>query len=430
MAEVSPAESNPYPGPRPFTRNDKLYGRSREAHDLRCLLVAERIVLLYSPSGAGKTSLVQAALIPSLESDGFRVLGPVRVSLEPSAERAAIGAPNRYILSTLLSLEAGRPQDQQRELSALRGMKLADYLDQLPPYQPPPPDDDPTNGEEPEQWLGDVLIFDQFEEALTVDPTGEVAKREFFEQLGQALRNRNRWALFSMREEFIAGLDGYRLALPTRLTNRFRLDLLGLPAAKEAMRGPAAAANPKVDFTQGAADKLAQNLSKVRARRADGEVGFVDGLYVEPVQLQVVCRRLWGQARPDPLRIEASDIKDEGDVETALSEYYTESVRAVAAAGVRRAAGSDPSQAPDSAAEIAAKQAQREASIRDWIDARLITTSGLRGQVLLENEATLGLDEQTIRALVNTHLVRAEERRGFTWFELAHDRLIDPVRTQ
>src|SRR5262249_17452551 len=33
-----------------------------------------------------------------------------------------------------------------------------------------------------------------------------------------------------------------------------------------------------------------------------------------------------------------------------------------------------------------------------------------------------------IRALVDVHLVRAERRRGFTWFELAHDRLVAPVR--
>jgi len=30
---------------------------------------------------------------------------------------------------------------------------------------------------------------------------------------------------------------------------------------------------------------------------------------------------------------------------------------------------------------------------------------------------------------VNTHLVRAEQRAGAVWYELAHDRLIEPVRT-
>src|SRR5262249_18019014 len=30
--------------------------------------------------------------------------------------------------------------------------------------------------------------------------------------------------------------------------------------------------------------------------------------------------------------------------------------------------------------------------------------------------------------LVTKHLVRAEQRRGATWYELSHDRLIDPAR--
>ena len=67
MANTRP---NPYPGPRSFQQGERLYGRERETAELLDLLIAERIVLLYSPSGAGKTSLVQAALIPELTARG------------------------------------------------------------------------------------------------------------------------------------------------------------------------------------------------------------------------------------------------------------------------------------------------------------------------------------------------------------------------
>ena len=43
-------------------------------------------------------------------------------------------------------------------------------------------------------------------------------------------------------------------------------------------------------------------------------------------------------------------------------------------------------------------------------------------------DASQGLPNAAIWPLVNAHLVRAEQRRGATWFELAHDRLIAPVR--
>ena len=49
---------------------------------LRDLLIAERIVLLYSPSGAGKTSLLEAGLRPELERRDFHVLPTVRVGHE------------------------------------------------------------------------------------------------------------------------------------------------------------------------------------------------------------------------------------------------------------------------------------------------------------------------------------------------------------
>lgn len=65
-------------------------------------MIAERIVSLYSPSGVGKTSLVQAALIPELEQEGFHVLPPLRAGLPWTAPAA--GA-NRYILSLLQTLE-------------------------------------------------------------------------------------------------------------------------------------------------------------------------------------------------------------------------------------------------------------------------------------------------------------------------------------
>ena len=104
MMHSSSYTQNPYVGPRPFQTGETLYGRDREILELLDLLIAERIVLLYSPSGAGKTSLIQAGLLPELEEEDFQPLPVMRVSLEPPPEQAndLPSGVNRYVLSALL----------------------------------------------------------------------------------------------------------------------------------------------------------------------------------------------------------------------------------------------------------------------------------------------------------------------------------------
>ena len=63
---------NPYVGPRAFREDESelFFGREWETNELYNLLVANRVLLLYSPSGAGKSSLVEAGLRPRLRQEG------------------------------------------------------------------------------------------------------------------------------------------------------------------------------------------------------------------------------------------------------------------------------------------------------------------------------------------------------------------------
>ena len=393
--------TNPYIGPRAFLTGEKLYGRERELRELLNFLLSQRIVLLYSPSGAGKTSLVQAGLIPSLESRGFTILPVIRVNLDalpPSdAERRDDEQPspgfNRYLYSALLSLEEGLPEGHQTSAEVLARLTLDEYLDRRPRETPA------TNGDQPQV---EALIFDQFEEVLTIDPIDQPSKVEFFTQLGDALRNRQRWALFSMREDYVAALDPFLRPIPTHLSSRYRLDLLGAEAARQAIVLPAR--DSGLDFTEDAAMKLVDDLRRVQVQRPDGSIETLPGLYVEPVQLQVVCNRLWHDLSPANQQITEEDIDQVEDVSQSLREYYADEVAA-----------------------IAAHSGQPERAIRAWIDRWLITDQGFRNQVLLNPEQSEG-ENRSIQLLEDAHLVRAERRRGATWIELAHDRLVDPIR--
>ena len=72
----------------------------------------------------------------------------------------------------------------------------------------------------------------------------------------------------------------------------------------------------------------------------------------------------------------------------------------------------------------------RERAIREWFNRQLITKGDIRKPVLMARaspEGVTGLDNNAIKPLEDAHMVRAEQRRAI-WFELAHDRLIEPVR--
>lgn len=402
--------SNPYVGPRPFQEDDvkkgrKLYGRQRETRQLLDLLIAERLVMLYSPSGAGKTSLLTAALIPQLQQKRFEVLPVIRVNQEPSQGFTLPPRANPYIFSLLLYLEKPLPIAKQTPLTELTGLTLTDYLDRWQATQAGLPLADYLNqlkdGTVKPKNL--VLIFDQFEEILTIDSTNQAAKEAFFDQVGAALQQRWVWAIFSLREDYIAGLDPYLRPIPTRLSGKFRLELLRQDPAREAIQNPARDFGK--NFTAEAANILVENLVQVRIQQRDGNMVEKPGLYVEPVQLQVVCSRLWANLPPEATEIKTEHLAVIGSVETALADYYAESVAA-----------------------IADRYQVSERRIRDWFDEQLITPQGIRGQVLRTFDASQGLEDKVIDALVNTHLVRAEERRSAIWLELAHDSLIKPIR--
>ena len=379
------AGPNPFVGPRALDVGERLFGRRHEVQELSYLLSAERVVLLYAPSGAGKSSLVQAGLIPDLR-DQFDVWRPARVNRELDADDDP--RANRYVLSMIRSFEDGLPESQRRPHQLLAKQTLTDYRAGRPKSEGAP--------------NATVLIIDQFEEILTVDPLGIIQKREFFDQLGSLLHNQRVWALFVLREDFLPQLDPYERHIPTGFGNRFRLDLLGTQSAKKAMQSTAETAGRT--FTEAALDQLVQDLATVNVQRPDGKIERAVGRHVEPVNLQVVCRQLWDKMERGDLRIDPEDVTEFGDVTEALAGYYTASVK-----------------------RVSDSKSVSERKIREWFGDRLIRGGTVRGQVPLDKDVSGGLRNTVIAALLRTHLIRSEERTTGTWFELAHDRLIKPI---
>src|SRR5690242_8199491 len=115
------AELIPYVGPRPFERKhrDRFFGRDRESNEIVSLVIANSSLLLYAESGTGKSSLLNAAVIPLLEYEGYDVLPPARVKGRIPDNMNFNDVANAYAPNTLISWS-----DRNAEPRELVNMKL------------------------------------------------------------------------------------------------------------------------------------------------------------------------------------------------------------------------------------------------------------------------------------------------------------------
>ncbi len=396
--------ANPYVGPRPFQSGETMYGREEEREQIQRLLVSERIALLHSPSGAGKSSLINAALLPKLPRR-FAAQKPIiigRPLLTPEPQSSTIlgylarkrqageaerDLTTRVILRWNAGLPRPFPEDQCRSARlaefACRALKLP------PPEQPLVPKDGPM--------AFPVLVFDQFEDVFTgFNDSPEMVHRLFVE-LGELLSDRRIWALFAMREEYIGQLEPYVDLIPGGFRARYHLDSLSPAQAVEAVRRPAEAAG--VEFPEPHAQELVRRL-----RQTSGTPGEQPrtGRFVEPVLLQVICTALWERLPAGDTEVPMSLIPDESLMNTAIGDHY---------AGVIR--------------KTAEATSSSEAPLRDWCGGKLIQNH-LRAQVRhgpLQTER----DADVLTQLEDRYLIRRDTRGDATWYELVHDRLVEPI---
>ncbi len=399
---MSPAQRNPYIGPRTFKRDEGhlFFGREREARDLIALVASEQLVLFYAQSGAGKSSIVNTRLIPNLEKKDYEVLPVGRVGGDLPAGNEV---DNVYIYNLIHGLvhHKTNPKILSRLSLAqfLAGLNMDDkgyFYDNSPLEELAELDGEGTT------TMRRALIIDQFEELLSTHPEAWEKREDFFIQLAQAMQDDPYlWVVIVMREDYIAALDPYVHHLPGGLRVRYYMQRLSREAALIAMKSPVENLRP---YAEGVAEKLVENLASIKVQKPGGKQEIQPGQYVEPVQLQVVCYGLWENLSSDGTQITEKDLQEVGDVNQSLERYYNGRVSAVAK-----------------------DRNVPERLIREWFEKELITSGGIRNMVLRDQNKTDGLADEVIQTLQGD-LVRAEMRAGQMWYELSHDRLIDPVR--
>ncbi|HEX4959887.1 MAG TPA: trypsin-like peptidase domain-containing protein [Thermoanaerobaculia bacterium] len=405
------ATESPYPGPQPFPpeKVGYFFGREDEAEKLCEKIDKNHCVLVYAPSGAGKSSLLDTRVRQLLEEVGFQVLRKARVNYLP-AEEIPEGC-NIYVRSVLSFLE----EDTNEAAYCTAATGFVEYLESHPL---------------PERFVSRVLIIDQLEEILGPSLKGhEEDANNFFVELQHALvrAGDSLHVVLSFRQEVLAPIesawDPSRRQEEGCIWDSFYLQKLDLAGARSAIEGPAE--REGVRFAGHVVDCLVNELSKRAVRLRQGKIDYSPGDFVEPVALQIVCGRLWTSFDKQAEKLTALDVKKAameisggGRPGTTLEEDMSLLVR-----------GALQNFFDETVKRTAEKHNVQEKLLRVHC-LQFVTQEGARLPVCRGENRTGRILNSIVDTLEGSHLLRAEERGGDTWYELAHDTLIKPILDQ
>jgi hypothetical protein len=288
----------PYKELQSFTDHDQEYffGREGEIDELFNRINKYRIVGLFGESGTGKTSLLNAGLLPLFKREGYL-----------SIAIRCLDEPVRRIREALIRNLKERPEFQ----SLIEEIASADTFSRLIVN---------LNEVLNEKQLSVIIVVDQFEELFT--KAREVEREQLSSGITEALSamNGNLFFLLSLREDYIGDLWDWANAynLEDAWIHQFRIKRLHQQNAIAAITGPLKKLNIRFDL-----EFIELLVTELR---------LIGNGLIYPPYLQIVCAKLFdeykkqcasGKKGPEFGR----DLyQDENPVENIIAEYLSGSM--------------------------------------------------------------------------------------------------------
>jgi hypothetical protein len=380
-----PPPSSPYRGIEPFRYVDQaiFFARNDETRKLLRYVTIYRGVLLYSDSGTGKSSLINAGLVPAAISEGYT---PERLRVQPRRGEEFIieripnsaGGHANYLPSSFAD-------DASKAATVVLSVEAFNQrLRQSPPERRP------------------LLIFDQFEEIITLFeeiPRGDMVKEALASQEAVLntvivlLRDQSLPVklLFVFREDYLAKLNRLFVKCPELPDQYLRLTKLTTKSLHMIIRGPFESFPGH--FGVELSEELARDLAAaIEERNEYGTLSLSE--------VQIVCLKLWESSDPEGL------FRREG-VQRLLEDYLSEALNRL------------------------------DEDLRDPAVAllsRMVTAAGTRNIVseydlITKTSQDEGIPEDRLKdallALVqDTRLVRRERRYNTHFYDIASEFLI------
>lgn len=303
--DPSPQAKSPFKFLAPYSSEDKdaFWGRDAEIKELYEILFATNVVLLYGPSGTGKTSLIQCGLSKKFSGPDWMPLMIRRGESFMSSIKTT--------LQNLSTLPADTP--------------ISEHIIRIYTtyYRPV------------------YLFFDQFEEIFTLaerDSSGKIildkdgklaAVKELLSTIQQLAATLPCKVVFSFREEFLGQLYNYEQYLPTLFDFRLRVEPMNAARIDEVLEGSFKHFNITCDPPE-IARAIADNLleGKATSQLAYLQV-YMDALWKTAFRENL--GNVWtANTPPPPVTITTKTLDKVGDVRKVLEVYLQEQEEAVA----------------------------------------------------------------------------------------------------
>lgn len=425
-----------YPGALPFNSKQEniFYGRDKDIKRLLTLIQVEKQVLLYSKSGLGKTSLLEAGVIPKLPKNYIPVSIRFYAYSEKDQERELQFSPIVNVINTLKSVIAGFDSTSETVLDKLiENGKEAELFEKGKEqkslwyhFKRLQLQNNASENEEQERKIY-LLVFDQFEELFSYPPEQVTEFKNQFHELTRLTVPDNFEELisFSWRKsrelldkqtisklhqkinvKTVFAIRSDKLSLLNRLTDKIKdihkifkvIFPLDSVQAGEAVTKPAEDEGsdfetPSFEYHKEALKKIVDELTNFGKQA------------LETTQLQIVCQRIEEDVAKkyadnpgsEKIIVKVNDLPDFNNI---FDEFYQNSIKKL-------------------------PKDQRDKAER-FVEGELIRN---QQRISLDEEVCKDyVDENTLKILVNTHLLRAERNSfGRISYELSHDTLIDPI---
>jgi len=259
---------------------ESFFGRDQEITDLYRRVFESKIMLVYGISGTGKSSLINCGLASRFDESDWL---PVNVRRGNNIIESLNEAFNKQAIRPL-----------KKTISVSEKLQSI-YLDHFKPV---------------------YLIFDQFEELFILGSDDE--KTGFIKLIKEVVESDTQChVIFSIREEFLAGITEFEYDLPEIFSNRFRVEKMKRANAIQAVEGPCKVHDIETEtgFSEELIDKLCPSGNEI-------ELTFLQ-IYLDRI-FRIAGAEKQGS---DKLKFSKEILTRAGSVSDLLGQFLEEQIR-------------------------------------------------------------------------------------------------------